>query len=67
MLKIKAIEHFSSQHEIALALGLSDSAVSQWKDLIPEKAALKLSLITGGVLKYQPDLYTKSTDPAEQP
>lgn len=57
MLKNTATEHFGSQHAIALALGVSDSAVSQWKEVIPEKAALKLSIITNGKLKYLADLY----------
>ncbi|HHQ6628322.1 hypothetical protein BFS14_01955 [Serratia fonticola] len=60
MLKEKATEHFGSQHAIAIALGVSDSAVSQWKEVIPERAAMKLSLITKGKLKYLAEFYCKA-------
>ncbi|MBN3978575.1 MULTISPECIES: Cro/CI family transcriptional regulator [Serratia] len=60
MLKEAATEHFGSQHAIALALGVSDSAVSQWKEIIPEKAALKLSILTKGKLKYLAEFYKKA-------
>jgi DNA-binding transcriptional regulator YdaS (Cro superfamily) len=60
MLKEAVIEHFSSQHAIAVVLGLSDSAVSQWKEIIPEKAAMKLSILTKGKLKYLDSFYKKA-------
>ncbi len=59
MLKKAVREYFGSQHAISLALGLSDSAVSQWKEIIPEGAALKIERITKGKLKYQENLYQK--------
>lgn len=59
MLKKAVREYFGSQHAISLALGLSDSAVSQWKEIIPEAAALKIERITKGKLKYQETLYQK--------
>ncbi|ERT10271.1 Cro/CI family transcriptional regulator, partial [Photorhabdus temperata] len=34
--------------------------VSQWKNIIPERAALKLNKITNGKLKYKPALYNKA-------
>ncbi|WP_241610263.1 Cro/CI family transcriptional regulator [Rosenbergiella epipactidis] len=59
MIKNAVCEYFGSQHAIALALGLSDSAVSQWKEIIPEGAAFKIERITKGKLKYQENLYQK--------
>lgn len=59
MLKNAVREYFGSQHAVSLALGLSDSAVSQWKEVIPEGAALKIERITKGKLKYKPEFYQK--------
>ncbi|MCA6221911.1 Cro/CI family transcriptional regulator [Photorhabdus antumapuensis] len=60
MFKDDAIKFFGSQRAIAEKLNLSDAAVSQWKNVIPERAALKLNRITNGKLKYNPELYNKS-------
>ncbi|PQQ22997.1 Cro/CI family transcriptional regulator [Photorhabdus hindustanensis] len=60
MFKDDAIKFFGSQRAIAEKLSLSDAAVSQWKDVIPERAALKLNRITNGKLKYKPELYNKA-------
>ncbi|OBU06970.1 Cro/CI family transcriptional regulator [Morganella psychrotolerans] len=59
MRKDDAIKYFGSQRAIAEKLHLTDAAVSQWKEIIPELAALKLSRITNGKLKYSPDFYVK--------
>lgn len=59
MLKDDAIKFFGSQRAIAEKLNVSDAAVSQWKEVIPERAALKLNRITNGRLKYRPSLYIK--------
>ena len=65
MLKEKVVKHYGSQRAISAALGVSDSAVSQWGEVIPERIALKLSRITDGVLVYDPSFY-KSL-PRQQP
>ncbi|WP_432693102.1 Cro/CI family transcriptional regulator [Morganella morganii] len=59
MRKDDAVKYFGSQRAIAEKLELTDAAVSQWKEVIPERAALKLSRITKGKLAYNPDLYVK--------
>ncbi|MEO2277684.1 hypothetical protein KDV90_01445 [Serratia marcescens] len=64
MLKEKVVKHYGSQRAISAALGVSDSAVSQWGEVVPERIALKLSRITDGVLVYDPSFYKKSTAPA---
>lgn len=60
MLKKTVIEHFGSQHAIAKALQVSDSAVSQWKEVIPERAALLVHKITRGKLRYSKAFYKKA-------
>ncbi|SMB46680.1 Regulatory protein cro (Antirepressor) [Serratia proteamaculans] len=64
MLKKDVVKHFTTQKEVARFLGLSDSAVSQWKEVIPEKDAHRLHKGTKGVLRFNPSLYKKSTAPA---
>ena len=49
----QAVEHFGSQAKVAEALGISESAVSKWKErggIIPIKVALKLVDMTRGEL-----------------
>jgi len=58
MLKIAVKAHFGNQRTIAKELDISESAVSQWGERIPEFWARKLSELTGGKLKYDPAAYT---------
>lgn len=60
MLKKTVVKHFRTQRAVAQALGLSDAAISQWKDVIPEKDAYRLEVVTNGALKYRNDLYRHS-------
>uniref|UniRef100_A0A3B0M2U6 DNA-binding transcriptional regulator Cro n=1 Tax=Arsenophonus endosymbiont of Trialeurodes vaporariorum TaxID=235567 RepID=A0A3B0M2U6_9GAMM len=62
MLKLKdeVVNFFGSHREIALKLMISDSAVSQWRTIIPERSALKLERITKGKLKYITEFYRKN-------
>ncbi|MBI6550705.1 Cro/CI family transcriptional regulator [Xenorhabdus lircayensis] len=60
MFKDDVVKFFGSQRVIAEKLNLSDAAISQWKEVIPERAALKLHRITNGKLKYRPSLYNKA-------
>lgn len=57
MYKKQVIDHFGTQRAIAKALGISDAAVSQWKEVIPEKDAYRLEVVTAGVLKYDEAAY----------
>ena len=55
----KVVEHFGSELDVALALGISRQAVNLWKskDLVPEGTAYKLQVITAGRLRVDPRLY----------
>lgn len=57
MKKKQVIDHFGTQRAVARALGISDAAVSQWKEIIPEKDAYRLEIVTAGALKYQEKSY----------
>ena len=51
------IKFFGSKAAVARALGISQVAVTRWGSVIPEKRAVRLERLTGGVLKYDPLLY----------
>lgn len=57
MKKNDVIKHFGTLEKVAVALGISVSAVSQWGEVIPEKNAYRLQEITGGKLKVKHSLY----------
>ncbi len=57
MLKSDVLNYFGTKTAIAHALQISASAVTQWKEVIPEKQAYRLELITKGALKVNPTLY----------
>lgn len=51
------IKHFGSKTLAAKAAGVSESAVSQWKELVPPLSAARLAKRTNGRLKFDIDLY----------
>ncbi|MFM2482768.1 Cro/CI family transcriptional regulator [Celerinatantimonas sp. YJH-8] len=70
MKKIHVIQQLGSVGQVADLLGISHSAVSQWGELIPEKQALRLHMLTHGKLSYDPALYRHSqymSDPTQSP
>ena len=59
MHKKDVIQHFGGTTEVARWLNISQSAVSQWPDIIPEKQAFKIERLTQGHLKHEPLMYQK--------
>lgn len=59
-----AIDHFGSKAKLAKALEVSQPAVSRWGNRVPEKRAARLSLMTNGVLVYDPKDYQSPAKPA---
>ncbi|MFD2177784.1 Cro/CI family transcriptional regulator [Veronia pacifica] len=59
MFKQNAIHYFGSQQKTAEALGISQPAIANWKNIIPQKQALILERLTEGKLVYDPSLYRK--------
>jgi len=57
MYKTEAVKYYGNQNKLAAALGVSDTAVSNWSAVIPEKQAFRLARITNSQLSYDPDLY----------
>ncbi|MCT8350214.1 Cro/CI family transcriptional regulator [Photorhabdus temperata] len=64
MLKSSVISYFGSKRNVARAMLISDQAVGQWKEIIPERAALKLEKLTNGKLEYNEKLYRNSVNHA---
>lgn len=62
MLKADVLKHFNNRAvDVADACGITSAAVSQWEEIIPERAALRLDRATKGKLKYDAKHYTKHT------
>jgi transcriptional repressor of cell division inhibition gene dicB len=57
MLKKDVLSHFGSVKATCKAIGITRSAVSQWKEIIPQGCAYKVQFITGGRLQVNPTLY----------
>ena len=62
----EAIRWAGSQRKLADALGISESAVSQWVDrgLVPMGRAYQIESLSGGALKVDPALYPKPAEKA---
>lgn len=59
MRKTDVIEFFGSATAAADALGVTLSAVSQWKEIIPRGAAYTALAVSGGALQVDPSLYPR--------
>ncbi|EIP3426490.1 helix-turn-helix domain-containing protein [Salmonella enterica] len=57
MNKSSAIDFYGTQRAVAVALRVSDQAVSAWPEIIPKGAALELEKITNGALKCDLSVY----------
>lgn len=60
MYKTVVLEFFKNNGAaVARAVGVTRSAVSQWRDIVPEAMAYRLQAATRGKLKVDPALYRK--------
>jgi len=57
MFKDDAVKYFGTNSRVAAAAGVDRSAVSQWKILVPERCAQRLSEASGGALNYNKEIY----------
>lgn len=65
MFKKDVLAHFGSGVAVARALGVTKSAVSQWKRTVPLQNALHLQLITNGALTVDMALYQRPDLPSK--
>lgn len=54
MKKTDAINYFGSAAELAKKLNISEAAISQWGETIPQGRAYQIEVLTGGKLKADP-------------
>lgn len=54
------IDFYGTKIAVARALGISPSAVTQWTEIVPEKQAYKIQILTGGKVKINPRLYQQA-------
>lgn len=59
MYKSEVIAFFKTKSALAKALGITPGAITQWKEIIPEKQAYRLMHLTDGELKINRTLYEK--------
>ena len=61
-----AIQWAGNQRKLAKALGVTESAVSQWASagLIPEGRAYQLEVLSAGLLKVDPAVYGRNSEAA---
>lgn len=62
MYKRDVLAHFGKISEVAKVLGISVAAVSQWGEVIPEKNAYRLQILTNQALKVDESLYRLSSE-----
>lgn len=63
MRKKDVLKYYGGVQSTATALGLTKQAVSLWKDILPECAALKVAYYTRGDIPLRPEDY--GLDPGE--
>lgn len=55
------LEHFDNDiYKVAEVLGITRQAVEQWGEVVPERSAYKLQVLTNDKLKVDPALYRKA-------
>ena len=60
MYKTDVLRYYGTKTAVAQTLKTSSSAVTQWKEIIPEKQAYRLQILTNGDLTVNPTLYPLS-------
>lgn len=58
MYKRDVLSHYGTLVELAKILNISPSAISQWKEIIPERQAYRIQRLSGNVLTVNPELYS---------
>ena len=59
MYKADVINYYGTLVKLAEVLKISPAAISQWKDIIPERQAYRLERLTNHELVVNPELYKK--------
>ncbi|MDK4527035.1 Cro/CI family transcriptional regulator [Kingella kingae] len=57
MYKKDVLNYYGTLVKLAEILKISPSAISQWKDIIPERQAYRLQRLSNNALTVNPELY----------
>lgn len=57
MYKKDVLNHYGTAVRLAKILKISPSAISQWRDIIPERQAYKIQRLSNNALVVNPLLY----------
>jgi len=57
MLKTQAIKEFGSGYKIAKELGIAQSTISRWGEIVPAQYAIALEALRPGRLKFNKEFY----------
>lgn len=61
MKKKDVVKHFGSATNVAKALGIAPSSVSEWGEDIPDLRAFQIERITNGKLKVTEQVFKKAS------
>ncbi len=67
MKKEEAIRYLGSAAELARILKISEAAVSQWGEIIPQGRAYQIESLTGGELKVNQADYANPSEGPQSP
>lgn len=59
MLTSEALNFFGSKSKVAKAAGIELQSFYKWKELVPEARASRLEEASGGVLRYDKEVYDR--------
>jgi DNA-binding transcriptional regulator YdaS (Cro superfamily) len=62
MRKEDVVRYFGTQKAVAVACGVTQSAVSQWDDIIPPLKARQIAELTRGKLPFDARLYRHASE-----
>lgn len=57
MYKKEVLRHYGTLVKLAEILNISPSAISQWKEIIPERQAYRIQRLSNNALTVNPELY----------
>ena len=61
------VEHFGGQTKLAKALGIRQSSVATWGEIVPPLRQIQVERLTDGKFKASPDVFgAKKTEPGTQ-
>jgi DNA-binding transcriptional regulator YdaS (Cro superfamily) len=64
---LELVDHFGSRTALAKALGVSKSAISEWKGVVPKTRAWQIEVVTDGRFRAAQIIAGRSFDQSNSP